>query len=150
MIRHQPSDSRWAKSEASLTPSNTASLLQNSDHATRIAAAGILLEVACSDHRFEFEEAERCARVLQEAAGLDQPDALRLLVFANTKRQKGATLRDFAQTIGTRMSKGERAQIVAAAEQIATADARFVTAERTAIANLKTYLGLTSEPGAKG
>ena len=148
MIRHQPSDSHSAMPGARTARTNTIALLQNSDHATRIAAAGILLEVACADHRFEVEEAERCARVLQEAAGLDQPDALRLLVFANTKRQNGATLRDFAQAIGTRMSKEERQRMVAAAEQIAATDNRFAAAERTAITNLKTYLGLTSESDA--
>jgi len=88
----------------------------------QVALAGLLVEAACSDDRFDTAEREVIARLLERRFNLSHPDAYALLAAGESAASEAAELFRFTKTINERLSFARRVELIEMLWEVAYSD----------------------------
>ena len=93
-----------------------------SEHALRLAAAALLLEISRADHEVSPEEAAAVAETIQEHFGLTAEESQELIRCAETERADATDYHQFTSLINQAYSAEHKAHLVEMLWRIAYSD----------------------------
>lgn len=95
------------------------------EHALRLAAATLLVEVARADYDVDPGELETVEDAVREAFGLEAEEAEALVAMARAEAEEATSLYQFTREINRRMDPGRKAALVELLWRVAFADGRL-------------------------
>ncbi len=95
------------------------------EHALRLAAATLLVEVARADYDVDPGELETVEDAVREAFGLEAEEAEALVAMARAEAEEATSLYQFTREINRRMDPARKAALVELLWRVAFADGRL-------------------------
>jgi uncharacterized tellurite resistance protein B-like protein len=112
------------------------------DHALRVAACALLLELAWSDDDFSAAERVHVEEAITRHFGLDQSQASSLIALAEAERKEATDLHQFTSLINRHYDEGQRMVLAEVFWRIVLADGQLVEREAMLARKLASLLEL--------
>jgi len=118
-------DALARKLESLLDGSEEGASAQDEEHAIRLAAAALLVEVARADFDFDTEEALALEELLRRHYELTEEEATLLREEASARVEHSVSLFEFTRTLHERLDERQKSELMGRLWAVAFADGRL-------------------------